>query len=243
MHTKHGSCRCLSKENHAICWCVASLAGQTCTNKENMHPNGAPPHDKENRQMNIAKLNRWINVGQVDRMVRMLMGIGCLLIAWMFDFPWAFWGGMAFLITAAVGICPIYALFKISTLALDGPKTVIPWEEFLDLLPAKPEPDIVQAPAPVQRTPKAAPPIVPVAFRLPPELTQALITDVQRNALDEMLVVRFYENFFGCRIGIEQSGHLSVYVCKFPNQTITLNFAKLKGQLLERLQETAQPTP
>jgi hypothetical protein len=192
--------------------------------------------------MNIAMLNHWINVGQLDRMVRMLLGIACLLIAWMFDFPWAFWGGMAFLITAAMGICPIYAVFKMSTLSLDGPKTVIPWEEFLDLLPAKAEPETVQAPMPVQRTPKVPPQIVPVAFRLPPDLTQALITDVKRNALDEMLVVRFYENFFGCRIGIEQSGHLSVYVCKFPNQTVTLSFAKLKAQLLERLQETAETT-
>lgn len=40
------------------------------------------------------------------------------------------------------------------------------------------------------------------------------------------------------KISIEQSGHLSVYVCRFPHQTITLNFAKLKGQLLERLKGT-----
>lgn len=189
--------------------------------------------------MNMQIQNRFVNMGQLDRFVRMMLGISLILVAWMFEFAWPFWGGMALLITAAVRVCPIYALFKISTLSLGSQKTVIPWEEFLDLLPPKSEPEVVTAPEPVQRTPKASPTIVPVAFSLPPELTQALIKDVERNALDEVLVIRFFENFFGCKITVEQAGHLNSYVCRFPDKTINLNFAKLKAQLLVRLKETA----
>ena len=187
----------------------------------------------------MPTLNRFVNMGQLDRFVRMALGICLMMVAWMFEFPWPFWGGIALLITAAVRICPIYRFFNISTLFLGSAKTVIPWQEFLDLLPPKTDPEPVSAPAPIQRAPKAAPKVEPVAFSLPPELTHALIKDVERNALDEVLVIRFFENFFGCRITIEQSGHLSSYVCRFPDQTVTLNFAKLKGQLLERLKQTA----
>jgi len=188
--------------------------------------------------MNSPTLYRLVNMGQLDRFVRMALGISLILVAWVFEFRWSFWGGIVLLITAAVRICPTYTIFNISSLSLGGHKTVIPWEEFLDLLPPKPEAEPVAAPAPVQRKPKAAPPIVPVAFTLPPELTHALIQDVQRNALDEVLVIRFFENFFGCKISVEQSGHLNSYVCRFPDQTVTLNFAKLKAKLLDRLQET-----
>jgi len=51
--------------------------------------------------------------------------------------------------------------------------------------------------------------------------------------------VRFYENFFGCRIKIEQAAHLNIYVCQFSSHTSRLDFAKLKSQLLQRVQETA----
>lgn len=178
-------------------------------------------------------------MGQLDRFVRMALGISLILVAWMFNFPWPFWGGLVLLITAAVRICPIYALFKISSLSLGGEKTVIPWEEFLDLLPPQAEPEAVAVAAPVQRAAKEPPKIAPVAFSLPPELTHALIKDVERNALDEVLVIRFFENFFGCKITVDQSGHLSSYVCRFPNQTVKLDFGKLKAKLLERLKETA----
>ncbi len=192
--------------------------------------------------MNMPTLNPWINMGVSDRFVRMVLGIALISVAWLFEFTWPFWGGVLLLITAAVRVCPIYALFKISSLSLDPAKTVIPWEEFLDLLPPKPEAP-VEVVAPVQRSSKAEVVIPPVTFSLPPELTQALINDVERNALDEILVVRFYENFFGCKITIGQSGHLSSYECRFPQQTLTLNFAKLKAQLLARLKETAQVAP
>ena len=189
--------------------------------------------------MNMQFQNRFVNMGQLDRFVRMTLGICLIMVAWMFEFSWPFWGGIVLLITAAVRICPIYALFNMSTLSLGNQKTVIPWEEFLDLLPPKAEPEVVAAPAPAQRTPKAAPALVPVAFSLPPELSQALIQDVEKNALDEVLVIRFFENFFGCKITVEQSGHLNSYVCRFPEKTIKLDFAKLKAQLLLRLKETA----
>lgn len=182
--------------------------------------------------------NRFVNMGHLDRFVRTILGISLILVAWMFEFAWPFWGGMALLITSAVRVCPIYALFNISTLSLGNHKTVIPWEEFLDLLPPKAEPEVVAAPAPAQQAPKPGPAIVHTNYSLPPELTQALINDVQRNALDEVLVIRFFENFFGCKIAVEQSGHLNSYVCRYPDQTIKLDFAKLKAQLLARLQET-----
>lgn len=189
--------------------------------------------------MKTQTQNRFVNVGQIDRYLRLALAMMLILVAWLFDFRWSFWGGIFLLITAAVRICPIYTVFKISSLSLGQKKTVIPWQEFLDLLPPEPPAEPVAAPTPAQRTPKAAPNIVPVAFSLPPELTHALIQDVQKNALDEVLVIRFFENFFGCKISVEQVGHLNSYVCKFPDQTVTLNFAKLKAKLLDRLQETA----
>lgn len=77
-----------------------------------------------------------------------------------------------------------------------------------------------------------------IDYYLPPELTQALIKDIEKNALDEMLVVRFYENFFGCKISIEPVAHLNIYVCQFPHKTSRLEFARLKAGLLDRLHES-----
>ena len=191
------------------------------------------------RTMKMQIQNRFVNMGHVDRFVRMMLGISLILVDQMFGLTWSFWAGMALLITATVRVCPIYALFKISTLSLSGHKTVIPWEEFLDLLPPQIEPEAVVAPASVQALPTAAPAVAPMSFSLPPELTQALIQDVERNALDEVLVIRFYENFFACKITVEQSGHLNSYACRFPDKTIRLDFAKLKAQLLNKLKETA----
>jgi hypothetical protein len=74
-------------------------------------------------------------------------------------------------------------------------------------------------------------------YQLPVELTQVLIQDIQKNALDEMLVVRFFENFFHCSISIQPSGHLQSYVCKYPDKTVSMNFAQLKQSLLQRLRE------
>lgn len=55
------------------------------------------------------------NVGAVDRMVRLIIGV--VLIALVFIGPKTPWGwiGLIFFITGAIGFCPLYLPFKINT--------------------------------------------------------------------------------------------------------------------------------
>jgi len=71
---------------------------------------------------------------------------------------------------------------------------------------------------------------------LPPDLTLQLAEDLKNNALDEMLVLRFYENFFDCRISIVQQ-HVNNYRCDFQSYSQTYGFAELKQQLLDKLEQ------
>ena len=218
------------------------------------------------------------NIGRNDRFVRSLAGAGLVLAGWLVNIPEAFWFGLFLSVTATFKFCPNYAIFDFNTLGPDEVKTVIPWEEFLDLLPANgkvaanesvipdatddgklhakkaiakgPESTEVQATvsanqqartaSDVSRKIKPAKALHVVEFSLPNELTHALIRDIEKNALDEMLVVRFFENFFGCKISIQAAAHLNIYVCKFPDSSMRLDFANLKARLLARLHETVQ---
>lgn len=60
------------------------------------------------------------NIGSTDRLVRILLGIGLLLIA--FEGPHTAWGyiGLVPLITGLAGYCPLYRVFGRKSL---GPKT------------------------------------------------------------------------------------------------------------------------
>ena len=196
-----------------------------------------------NRVKQISWLSRRLqnNIGGHDRFLRSLLGATLVLVAWLFQLHEAFWLGLFFILTAAFRFCPNYVFFNFNTLNTEDQKTVIPWQEFLDLFPVAPQ---AAPPALTTATPNSAPQaksasvIAPAPFSLPPELTHALIKDVEKNALDEILLVRFYENFFGCKINIQSAAHLNIYVCQFPNQTTRLDFAQLKANLLKRLKET-----
>jgi hypothetical protein len=186
--------------------------------------------------MNASRLR--FNLGDLDRLFRVLLGLALGFIHWEFNMLPAMWLALALVLTAVIRFCPVYALFNWDSLDLDPSKTVIPWEEFLDMLPP-PVPVKEQAPEALMKPKRQLEPVVaPVAFHLPPELTQALIKDIEKNALDEMLVVRFFENFFGCRVTVVPVGHLHSYSCKFTDHTVSFDFAKLKATLLARLKET-----
>ena len=57
------------------------------------------------------------NVGKLDRAIRAALGIALLAFLFVSDAPGRWWGliGLAPLLTAVVGYCPVYALFGIST--------------------------------------------------------------------------------------------------------------------------------
>lgn len=58
-----------------------------------------------------------VNVGTIDRALRVLLGLGLLGFALLSDSPLRWWGlvGLVPLLTAAAGFCPLYALLGIST--------------------------------------------------------------------------------------------------------------------------------
>ena len=216
------------------------------------------------------------NIGRNDRFFRSLVGVGMVMAGWLLHIPEIFWPGIYFIVTATFKFCPNYAIFNFNTLGDEEPKTTIPWEVFLDLLPSRgssfssldssadaavevanqisrvplangPSQSGLDTPvkkttsegsAPEKQIKKPAKFFPNVDYFLPPELTHALIKDIEKNALDEMLVVRFYENFFGCKISIEPAAHLNIYVCQFPHKTIRLEFSRLKAGLLDRLHES-----
>ena len=58
------------------------------------------------------------NVGTTDRVIRVILGIGIILIGIYFK---SWWGavGVIPIFTAAIGWCPLYLPFKISTCKLE----------------------------------------------------------------------------------------------------------------------------
>jgi hypothetical protein len=58
-----------------------------------------------------------VNVGPVDRGLRIVLGIALLAFAWMSSSPYAWLGyiGVIPLLTAAVGLCPLYSLIGVNT--------------------------------------------------------------------------------------------------------------------------------
>ena len=59
------------------------------------------------------------NVGTIDRVIRVILGLGLLSLA--FFGPQSAWGyiGIVPLLTAAIGNCPAYSIFGISSCAID----------------------------------------------------------------------------------------------------------------------------
>ena len=54
------------------------------------------------------------NVGSLDRFLRLLLGGGLVVYAVVGKAPWAY-VGLVLLVTAVVGFCPLYTLFKFSS--------------------------------------------------------------------------------------------------------------------------------
>ncbi len=62
------------------------------------------------------------NVGNVDRMIRLVIGIVLIAFATRIGFPetgwnWIGWIGAVPILTAAFGTCPLYSLIGLSTCA------------------------------------------------------------------------------------------------------------------------------
>lgn len=56
------------------------------------------------------------NLGSIDRVLRVILGL--VLLGLFFFGPQTLWGliGIILILTAAVGFCPVYLPFKISTM-------------------------------------------------------------------------------------------------------------------------------
>ena len=177
------------------------------------------------------------NVGQVDQGLRALGGALVTWLAWYDSNDTWMLIGVIILLTSVLRFCPTYALLRFNTLKKLKSREAFSWEAFLDK-------NAPRAKIPVVQEAPAAPTISPFkvkpssTFTLPADLCLQLIEDIRNNALDEMLVLRFYENFFDCRISIVQQ-HIHTYRCDFQNASQNCSFADLKTQLLEQLQEQA----
>lgn len=58
-----------------------------------------------------------INMGSVDRAIRLVAGIALLALLALYDAPARWWGllGIPLVVTALIGWCPAYTLFRINT--------------------------------------------------------------------------------------------------------------------------------
>ncbi len=57
------------------------------------------------------------NMGQIDRIIRLVVGLGLFSLLFLVDNGWKYLGilGIVLVATAVVGVCPLYILFKIDT--------------------------------------------------------------------------------------------------------------------------------
>lgn len=68
-----------------------------------------------------------INMGTIDRAVRVVVGLVLIAYALRLGFPdtgwnWVGWIGILPVLTAAVGFCPLYRVLSISTCATPSPR-------------------------------------------------------------------------------------------------------------------------
>ena len=175
------------------------------------------------------------NMGQLDQGLRALAGTTITWLAWYQSNDQWMIIGVIILLTSLLRFYPTYFVLRFNTLKKVKPREIFPWDEFLDrnapraAVPAAEEPKPVEVLSPVIAKTRTS-------FTLPPDLAQQLVDDLNNNTLDEMLVLRFYENFFDCRISIVQQ-HIHTYRCDFQNSHQTYGFADLKQQLLDKLHE------
>lgn len=57
------------------------------------------------------------NMGQIDRIIRLVVGAGLIVLFFVLDNNWKYLGilGVVLVLTAVMGICPLYMPFKIDT--------------------------------------------------------------------------------------------------------------------------------
>ena len=57
------------------------------------------------------------NMGKIDRIIRLIAGAGLTSLLFLLNNNWRYIGilGIVLLVTAAVGVCPLYMPFKIDT--------------------------------------------------------------------------------------------------------------------------------
>ena len=57
------------------------------------------------------------NMGKIDRIIRLIVGAGLFSLLFIVNNNWKYLGilGIVLLITAAIGVCPLYLPFKIDT--------------------------------------------------------------------------------------------------------------------------------
>ncbi len=65
------------------------------------------------------------NVGTVDKVIRVILGLGLLSLVFFVEGPAKWWGLVGFvpLITGLAGNCPLYTLFGLSTCAPQGKRS------------------------------------------------------------------------------------------------------------------------
>lgn len=58
-----------------------------------------------------------INMGSIDRAIRIVVGIALLALLALADTPQRWWGlfGIPLVLTAVIGWCPAYSIFRVST--------------------------------------------------------------------------------------------------------------------------------
>ncbi len=89
-----------------------------------------------------------------------------------------------------------------------------------------------------KRSPKQ--PRKPMNQELTPLARKSLIGDLQKNTIDEVILIRIYERFFDCTVQIV-NGHIHTYECKFDTHTAILDYSTLKDDLLKALHVEHHP--
>lgn len=62
-------------------------------------------------------MKKYQNMGQIDRLIRFIVGTVSIIMLFYFESNWRYVGLLGFILifTSALGICPLYMPFKIDT--------------------------------------------------------------------------------------------------------------------------------
>jgi phosphoglycerol transferase MdoB-like AlkP superfamily enzyme len=62
-------------------------------------------------------MKKYQNMGQIDRIIRFIVGTGLIVLLFLLESNWRYLGilGIVLVLTAALGVCPLYMPFKIDT--------------------------------------------------------------------------------------------------------------------------------